>query len=465
MRFHFPITIIDEDFRAENVSGSEIRALASAIEAEGAQVAGITSFGDARSIARQHSRSGAFILSIDDEQFEDVASASKTLDNLREFVLEIRHRNSLIPIFLYGETRTSRHITNDVLKELHGFIHMFEDTPEFVARRIVHESKVYLSRLAPPFFRALIDYAADGSYSWHCPGHSGGVAFLKSPVGQMFYQFFGENLLRADVSNSVDELGQLLDHTGPVAQSERNAERIFGCDHLFFVTNGTSTSNKIVWHSIVAPGDIVVVDRNCHKSVLHAIIMTRAIPVFLQPTRNHYGIIGPIPREALEFERLQSAIRTNPFATNGGAWRPLANDDTSSLLIKKNSRQATYDWSAREARWSGDVKADRAGPVALRDGDLDAMLVNLAIPRDVSAGKALDYRMVDNGSARQLHYRVVGRETIQVGGKAQAATKVARASDGKEQIVWVVEGLPVPARILQRRDGKDEMDLKLRSIR
>ena len=318
MRFHFPITIIDEDFRAENVSGSEIRALASAIEAEGAQVAGITSFGDARSIARQHSRSGAFILSIDDEQFEDVASASKTLDNLREFVLEIRHRNSLIPIFLYGETRTSRHITNDVLKELHGFIHMFEDTPEFVARRIVHESKVYLSRLAPPFFRALIDYAADGSYSGHCPGHSGGVAFLKSPVGQMFYQFFGENLLRADVSNSVDELGQLLDHTGPVAQSERNAERIFGCDHLFFVTNGTSTSNKIVWHSIVAPGDIVVVDRNCHKSVLHAIIMTRAIPVFLQPTRNHYGIIGPIPREALEFERLQSAIRTNPFATNGG---------------------------------------------------------------------------------------------------------------------------------------------------
>ena len=69
--------------------------------------------------------------------------------------------------------------------------------------------------------------------------HSGGVAFLKSPVGQMFHQFFGENMLRADVCNAVEELGQLLDHTGPVAASERNAARIFNSDHLYFVTNGT----------------------------------------------------------------------------------------------------------------------------------------------------------------------------------------------------------------------------------
>jgi hypothetical protein len=168
--------------------------------------------------------------------------------------------------------------------------------------------------------------------------------------------------------------------------------------------------------------------------------------------------------------RIDSAVATlgqrTMFAANGGAWRPLSNDDSSSLLIKKNSRQATYDWNSHQARWSGDVKPDRAGPVALRDGDLDAMLVNLAIPRDVAAGKPLDYRMVDNGSARALHYSVVGKETIQVGGKPQSATKVARSSDGgKEQIVWVVDGLPVPARILQRRDGRDEMDLKLKSIR
>ena len=217
--------------------------------------------------------------------------------NLRTFIEEIRFKNAEIPIYLYGETRTSRHIPNDILRELHGFIHMFEDTPEFVARHIIREAKTYLDSLAPPFFRALVDYAQDGSYSWHCPGHSGGVAFLKSPVGQMFHQFFGENMLRADVCNAVDELGQLLDHTGPVAAAERNAARIFNADHCFFVTNGTSTSNKMVWHANVAPDDIVVVDRNCHVSILHAITMTGAIPVFLTPTRNHLGIIGPIPLE------------------------------------------------------------------------------------------------------------------------------------------------------------------------
>ncbi len=313
MRFRFPVVIIDEDFRSENASGLGVRALAKAIEEEGIEVLGVTSYGDLSSFAQQQSRASAFILSIDDEQFTSAEDAEKAISDLRAFVAEIRFRNLDIPIFLYGETRTSRHIPNDVLRELHGFIHMFEDTPEFIARHVAREARAYLDSLPPPFFRALTHYAADGSYSWHCPGHSGGVAFLKSPVGQMFHQFFGENLLRADVCNSVDELGALLDHTGPVAASERNAARICHADHLFFVTNGTSTSNKIVWHSCVAPGDVVLVDRNCHKSILHAITMTGAIPVFLMPTRNHYGIIGPIPLEEFSGESIRRKIEANPF--------------------------------------------------------------------------------------------------------------------------------------------------------
>ena len=312
MRFHFPVIIIDEDFRSENASGLGIRALAKAIEEEGMEVLGVTSYGDMTSFAQQQSRASAFILSVDDEELAN--EEEETIAELRAFVTEIRNRNAEIPIFLHGETRTSRHIPNDVLRELHGFIHMCEDTPEFIARYVVRESKAYLDSLPPPFFRALTHYAADGSYSWHCPGHSGGVAFLKSPVGQMFHQFFGENMLRADVCNAVEELGQLLDHTGPVAASERNAARIFNADHLYFVTNGTSTSNKIVWHSTVAPGDIVVVDRNCHKSVLHAIIMTGAIPVFLMPTRNNFGIIGPIPKKEFLWKNIQKKIAAHPFA-------------------------------------------------------------------------------------------------------------------------------------------------------
>ncbi len=335
MKFRFPIVIIDEDYRSENSSGLGIRALAQAIENEGMEVLGVTSYGDLSQFAQQQSRASAFVLSIDDEEFGEGSEAEvdQALKALRSFVTEIRAKNADIPIYLYGETRTSRHIPNDLLRELHGFIHMFEDTPEFVARHIIREARTYLDGLAPPFFRALMHYAQDGSYSWHCPGHSGGVAFLKSPIGQMFHQFFGENMLRADVCNAVEELGQLLDHTGPVAKSELNAARIFNADHCYFVTNGTSTSNKIVWHSMIADNDIVVVDRNCHKSILHAIIMTGAIPVFLMPTRNHYGIIGPIPKSEFDFASIQEKIDANPFAK-------LARNKKPRILT---ITQSTYD--------------------------------------------------------------------------------------------------------------------------
>ena len=151
----------------------------------------------------------------------------------------------------------------------------------------------------------------------------------------MFHQFFGENMLRADVCNAVEELGQLLDHDGAIGESERNAARIFNADHCFFVTNGTSTSNKIVWHHTVAPGDVVVVDRNCHKSVLHSIIMTGAVPVFLKPTRNHFGIIGPIPQSEFEPAAIEAKIKANP----------LLKGKASSTLKPKvlTLTQSTYD--------------------------------------------------------------------------------------------------------------------------
>ncbi len=335
MKFRFPIVIIDEDFRSENTSGSGIRALAQAIEGEGFEVMGVTSYGDLSQFAQQQSRASAFILSIDDEEFSPGPDEDLAVVNLRNFIELVRRKNTDVPLYVYGETKTSRHLPNDILRELHGFIHMFEDTPEFVAKHIIREAKSYLEGVQPPFFKALLDYAEDGSYSWHCPGHSGGVAFLKSPVGQMYHQFYGENMLRADVCNAVEELGQLLDHNGAIGESERNAARIFNADHCFFVTNGTSTSNKMVWHHAVAPGDVVVVDRNCHKSVLHAIIMTGAIPVFLKPTRNHYGIIGQIAESDFSPESIQALIKANPL---------LKGRDAKSLKPRiLTLTQSTYD--------------------------------------------------------------------------------------------------------------------------
>jgi hypothetical protein len=160
------------------------------------------------------------------------------------------------------------------------------------------------------------------------------------------------------------------------------------------------------------------------------------------------------------------------FEAQGEQWRPVSSTDSqqgtsglAAMLVKKKRVDATYDWAKGEARWTGDVKADRAGPVKLRAGDLDAMLLNLALVRDVNAGNPLDYRLVEDGRSRQQTYRVAGQEAISVGGQQRQATKVVR-EDGKRQIIaWVVDGLPVPARILQRRDGKDHIDLKLKSVR
>ena len=152
MKFRFPIVIIDEDFRSENSSGLGIRAIAQAIENEEFEVLGATSYGDLSQFAQQQSRASAFVLSIDDEEFTPGPDLDPAVLNLRNFIEEVRWKNAEVPIYIYGETKTSRHIPNDILRELHGFIHMFEDTPEFVARHIIREARSYLDGLAPPFF-------------------------------------------------------------------------------------------------------------------------------------------------------------------------------------------------------------------------------------------------------------------------------------------------------------------------
>src|SRR5690606_5066720 len=127
-----------------------------------------------------------------------------------------------------------------------------------------------------------------------------------------------------------------------------------------------------------------------------------------------------------------------------GVLRPLSSSDQSRMLVKRQSVDATYDWNSGQVRWSGDVKPERAGPVALQEGDMDALLVNLAVVRDVAAGKPLNYRLVENGRVRSMDYKVAGKERITVGGSAREATKVVRASGDRETIAWIVPGMPVP---------------------
>ena len=180
----------------------------------------------------------------------------------------------------------------------------------------------YIEGLLPPYAAALARYDRDKEQSWAAPGHQGGVAFLKSPVGRAFFDYFGENLFRSDMGIERGALGSLLSHTGPVGESERYAARVFGAHRTYSVLNGTSASNRTIMSACVGDGEIALCDRNCHKSIEQGLVLTGGIPVFLTPTRNRYGIIGPIPPEQLG-RRRSRAIAENPLAKNASSKRPV----------------------------------------------------------------------------------------------------------------------------------------------
>lgn len=145
--------------------------------------------------------------------------------------------------------------------------------------------------------------------------------------------------------------------------------------------------------------------------------------------------------------------------------RPLSSTDLSRLLVKKVAINTNFDWNKNQATWTGDVKPERAGPVALKTGDMDALLVNMAIVRDLAAGRPLTYRLVENGRVTPMTYQVTGKEQLTIGGQSREATKVVRTAGKKQTLVWIVPNMPVPARILQRQDGQDFIDLQLKAWR
>jgi arginine decarboxylase len=323
----FPIAIIDEDFEGQTAAGRGMRRLAKAIEGEGIRVVSGLSYADAHQLVNVFNNEACWMISVDGAE-----ANPKQWDLLESILAAKRSRNTRLPIFLFGDSRTAEVVPTRVLRHANAFMRLFEDSDEFIARAIARAAKLYLDDLPPPMFKALMDYTLNASYSWHTPGHGGGIAFRKSPVGRLFYEFFGENTLRSDISVSVGSVGSLLDHTGPIAAGERNTSRIFGSDASLFVVGGTSTANKIVWHGTVTRGDLVLCDRNCHKSILHSLVMTGATPIYLIPSRNGLGIIGPISRDQFTPQSIQKKIAASPFAkSTSGKVR---------LMVMTNS---TYD--------------------------------------------------------------------------------------------------------------------------
>jgi arginine decarboxylase len=308
----FPVLIVHRDIKADTVAGDRVRAIAQELTQDGFSILPTASAAEGRIVASTHHGLACILVAA-----EGAGENSRLLQDMVELIRVARVRAPQLPIFALGEQVTIENAPAEAmadLNQLRGILYLYEDTVSFLARQVARAAHNYLEGLLPPFFKALVQHTAQSNYSWHTPGHGGGVAYRKSPVGQAFHQFFGENTLRSDLSVSVPELGSLLDHTGPLAEAEARAARNFGADHTFFVINGTSTANKIVWHSMVGRDDLVLVDRNCHKSILHSIIMTGAIPLYLCPERNELGIIGPIPLSEFSRESIQAKIDASPLA-------------------------------------------------------------------------------------------------------------------------------------------------------
>ncbi|NMY51696.1 Orn/Lys/Arg decarboxylase N-terminal domain-containing protein [Pseudomonas sp. WS 5011] len=331
----FPVLIVHRDIKADTVAGDRVRAIAQELEQDGFSILSTASSAEGRIVASTHHGLACILVAA-----EGAGENKNLLQDMVELIRIARRRAPQLPIFALGEQVTIENAPAEAmvdLNQLRGILYLFEDTVPFLARQVARAARNYLDCLLPPFFKALVQHTAQSNYSWHTPGHGGGVAYRKSPVGQAFHQFFGENTLRSDLSVSVPELGSLLDHTGPLAEAEARAARNFGADHTYFVINGTSTANKIVWHSMVGRDDLVLVDRNCHKSILHSIIMTGAIPLYLCPERNELGIIGPIPLSEFSRESIQAKIDASPLARGRV---PSSSGAMVKLVVVTNS---TYD--------------------------------------------------------------------------------------------------------------------------
>ncbi len=293
------VLLIEDDLELSSAEGRAALMLKSELELGGIDVVCAPSAADAKALFLSDSGLHGILVDWTLGKNPDDPHATAL-----EFIRFLRSRNEKIPVFLLTDRGLSTGLSEEVLTLVSELVWLMEDSAPFIGGRIEAAVKTYASGLLGPMASALIEFDLVHEYSWHTPGHTGGTAFQKSPAGRLFYDFFGEAMFRSDLSISVGELGSLLDHSGPIGDGEKYAAKVFGAHRSYSVTNGTSTSNRIIWMACVRRGEKVWVDRNCHKSNEQGITLTGAVPHYLMPTRNRYGIIGPIPPENLSAEKL-----------------------------------------------------------------------------------------------------------------------------------------------------------------
>jgi len=324
-------------FDSEDLEGLRIQQIITAIQQLGFQVVRARRIEDAEMAVQTDAAIGCLVVDWGKKGLEGKAASLISL---------MRRRGLEMPIVLLVRRRRFEDVPVEVLDFIDGYVFLAEETPEFIARNLVSRLTQYAETLKTPFFGALVDYAQQGNQLWTCPGHNGGIFYSRSPIGRIFMEHLGEAVFRDDLDNSVLNLGDLLTHEGPALQAQREAATIFGAERTYFVLNGTSASNKIVLSALIAEGDLVLFDRNNHKSAHHgALLLSGGIPIYLPTDRNAYGLIGPIKPAALEEKTIREAIRTNPLVKDPEVWR--RERPFRAAVIE----QCTYDGTIHDAQY------------------------------------------------------------------------------------------------------------------
>ncbi|WP_272525021.1 arginine decarboxylase [Providencia sp. PROV196] len=240
-----------------------------------------------------------------------------------QLITQLHRRQEDVPVFLLSDREEAlTAFDRKMMEQVDEFAWILEDSADFIAGRVLAAIIRYRANLLPPLMKSLIKYSDVHEYSWAAPGHQGGVGFTKTPAGRIYHDFFGENLFRTDIGIERVAVGSLLDHTGAFGECERNAARIFGADQSYSVVVGTSGSNRTIMQACMTDDDVVVIDRNCHKSIEQGLILTGAKPVYMTPSRNRYGIIGPIYPQEMTPEAITEKIAKNPLTSDKIGKRP-----------------------------------------------------------------------------------------------------------------------------------------------
>lgn len=247
-------------------------------------------------------------VNIDKSNYIDVAAIILSVNDVEHGKLdEIDATGYGIPVFI--ATENEERVPAEYLPRISGVFEHCESRKEFYGRQLETAASHYETQLRPPFFRALVDYVNQGNSAFDCPGHQGGEFFRRHPAGNQFVEYFGEMLFRSDLCNADVAMGDLLIHEGAPCIAQQHAAKVFNADKTYFVLNGTSSSNKVVLNALLTPGDLVLFDRNNHKSNHHgALLQAGATPVYLETARNPYGFIGGIDAHCFEESYLRELI-------------------------------------------------------------------------------------------------------------------------------------------------------------